>query len=76
MLPREEILKQALDLPPGDRAYLAARIEQSLDAGGETPDAAALFAELQRRSAAYRAGATTARPAADVLADLRRKPAT
>jgi hypothetical protein len=79
---REEILQQALSLPPADRAFVAAALEDSLvppdavEAG--SPDAVSgseLLAELERRSAAYQTGSMTARPAADVIADLRRPPA-
>lgn len=71
MLHREEILQQALSLSPEDRAFVVSELEQSLEQGW--PESEAFFAELRRRSAAYRAGATTARPAEEVLADLRRK---
>jgi hypothetical protein len=84
---REEVLQQALALPPVDRAFVAAALELSLsavesplpadavDASG--PDAISgseLLAELRRRSEAYKNGEMTARPAAEVIADLRRAP--
>jgi len=76
---REEILQQALALPPIDRAFVAAALEESLTPAAELPESAAsavsgeaLLAELNRRSAAYRNGAQTARPAAEVIANLRR----
>jgi hypothetical protein len=85
---REEVLQQALALPPEDRAFVAAALEQSLpaadrelpadavDAGSADALAGAdLLTELQRRSATYRAGQTTARSADDVLSDLRRRQA-
>jgi hypothetical protein len=81
---REEVLQQALALPPADRAFVAAALEQSLgvlvpDAiDGESGDACAgadFLKELQRRSAAFRSGQTSARPVQDVLADLRRRQA-
>ncbi|HUY91645.1 MAG TPA: addiction module protein [Pirellulales bacterium] len=71
MLHREQILQQALSLPPEDRAYVVSELEHSLEQDG--PDSEAFLAELRRRSAAYRSGATTARPADEVLDDLRRK---
>jgi putative addiction module component (TIGR02574 family) len=69
---REVILQQALALPPDDRAFVATALEQSLAGDGDPLSSEEFLAELQRRSAAYRAGTTTARPAAEVLADLRR----
>jgi hypothetical protein len=78
----EKILDQALALPPEDRAFVAVELERSLCAAPDTDEGsaqengaatAAFHAELQRRSAAYRAGSTTARGAEDVLADLERR---
>jgi putative addiction module component (TIGR02574 family) len=73
MSDREAILQQALALPPDDRPYLATALEQSLAGDSDRPLNEELLAELQRRSAAYGVGATTARAAADVLAALRRR---
>lgn len=79
---REEILEQALALPPADRAFVAAILQESLSAaaptpadgfegpGPETSSTSEFLAELQRRSAAYGNGMMSARPAADVIADL------
>ena len=88
MVEREEIVQQALGLPPEDRAFVAAVLEHSLTADptdlapeSDSPGGRAMVAgsdlleELQRRSAALRAGVTTARSAADVLADLLRRQA-
>ena len=85
---REEIMQQALGLPPEDRAFVAAALEHSLAAESTGPipgsadpggrailEGAELSAELQRRSAGLRAGLTTARPATEVLADLLRRQA-
>ncbi len=78
---REEILEQALTLPLADRAFVAAALGDSLlpeALAAAAPDALTggeLLAELQRRSASYRDGTTPARPAAEVMADLRRSPA-
>jgi putative addiction module component (TIGR02574 family) len=73
MADREAILQQALALPPDDRAYVATALEHSLAGNGDPMSSQEFLAELQRRSAAYRAGTTTAKPAAEVLADLRRR---
>jgi len=84
---REEVLQQALSLPPADRAFVVAALEESLSAAesllpadaldAASPDAVSggeLLAELQRRSAAYKNGEMTARPAAEVIAGLHRTP--
>jgi putative addiction module component (TIGR02574 family) len=68
-----ELILQALALPPDDRAYVATALEQSLSVDGDPMSNEEFLAELQRRSAAYRARTTTARPPAEVLADLRRR---
>ena len=73
MSDRELILQQALALPLDDRAYVVRALEQSLAGNGDRLLNEELLAKLQRRSAAHGAGATTARPAAEVLADLRRR---
>jgi putative addiction module component (TIGR02574 family) len=73
MSDREVILQQALALLPDDRAYLATALEDSLAADTNPTSNEDLLAELSRRSAAYRAGETTARPAAEVLSDLRKR---
>jgi hypothetical protein len=85
---REEIMQQALGLPPEDRAFVAAALEQSLAADPKVPGPDSIeldspatvrgndfLRELQRRSAAFRSGLTTSRSAADVLADLLRRQA-
>jgi hypothetical protein len=84
MVGREEIVQQALGLPPEDRAFVAAVLEHSL-----TPDpsnspspvdqptlaGSEFLEELHRRSTALRAGVSPVRSAADVLADLLRRQA-
>lgn len=83
---RDELLRQAMASPAEDRAYFVTVLERSLTEVGEAStdkavddgDAVsgdALLAELDRRSAAYRRGASAARPAADVLADLKARQA-
>ena len=45
MTPRDEIVQQAMALPPEDRAYVADMLEQSLSGGGfATPEIAAAWA--------------------------------
>jgi hypothetical protein len=88
MVHREQILQQALGLPPEDRAIVVAALEQSLanveavlppdDVDAESDCAlrgADFLKELERRSAAFRHEPTSARPAADALAVLRRRQA-
>jgi putative addiction module component (TIGR02574 family) len=73
MLTRDDILNYALALPPGDRKLVAAALQDSLE---PEPNATGslvrneFFAELQRRSATYRAGQNHARPATEVMAEL------
>ncbi len=76
MTHRDQVLQQALSLSPEDRAFVAAALEESLTGvEGLTESSAALLEELQRRSAAYRAGATCSRPAAEVLSNQRHRQA-
>jgi putative addiction module component (TIGR02574 family) len=58
MSAREDIIQQAMALPPEDRAYVADYLEQSLASGGfATPEvAAAWIEEVERRIAAYDRG--------------------
>ncbi len=73
MLTREEILNCALALLPGDREMVAVALQDSLDAErnrAESLEGDEFFKELRRRSAAYRAGQTQARLAAEVMAEL------
>lgn len=85
---REQVLNDALALPHEDRAFVVAALERSLKpaAPEDLPDAVSatdpsavageeFLLELQRRSAAYRTGATTSRSLADALEDQRRKQA-
>ena len=88
MSQRQDILQQALGLPPEDREFVVAVLEHSLAVGATEypPDAIGadspaavvgddFLKELQRRSAAFRSGHTAARPATEVLNDLRRRQA-
>ena len=62
MLDRDEIAREALTLPPEDRAYVADMLERSLDAGSfATPEIAEAWSkEIDRRIAAYDRGETQA----------------
>jgi hypothetical protein len=81
MLKRDDVLQEALALPPADRAFVVVALEKSLigeddalaDANGKIVSGTDLLQELRRRSASYRAGQSRARPAAEVLADIRQR---
>jgi hypothetical protein len=88
MLQREQIMQEALGLPPEDRAFVAAALARSLAADSrESLSIAAepgcratvlggeFLRELQHRSEALHAGRATTHSAADVLADMRRRQA-
>jgi putative addiction module component (TIGR02574 family) len=75
MTHREQVLQQALSLPPEDRAFVAAALEESLMEPGQGASSEELLSELQRRSSAYRAGTSIAKPAEDVLAEQRQRQA-
>ncbi|HVA47048.1 MAG TPA: hypothetical protein VNH11_11835 [Pirellulales bacterium] len=83
---REEVLAQAMALPAEDRAYVVTVLERSLSGGdaltsgaevpGDGISGDALLSELERRSAAYHSGTTTARPVAELLAELKARQAS
>ena len=77
MISRDEILSHALSLPPGDREVVAVALQDSLEAPSiaEALGGSEFYDELRRRSAAYRAGHSRARPAAEVMAELFQKQA-
>lgn len=61
MLDKEEIAREALNLPPEDRAYVADVLERSLDTGDVAEEIAAAWSkEIDRRIAAYDRGETEA----------------
>jgi putative addiction module component (TIGR02574 family) len=71
---REQVLQEALALPPEDRAFLAERLEQSLHHGEfASPEiAAAWTAEIDRRIAAYERGEVQVSDANASIARMRR----
>lgn len=79
MTPRELVLQQVFALPLADQAFVAQAVEDNLlsrlppETDHEANRDDALLSELRRRSAAYRAGETTARDAFEVMADLLRR---
>lgn len=84
---RDDVLRQAMALPAEDRAYVVTLLERSLtdadelwgedtELSGGALTGSEFLAELQRRSAAYRAGTSTARPAKEVLADMKDRDAS
>jgi hypothetical protein len=83
MTERDHILEQALSLPIADREFLVSALAHSLPStesdeaplGDDVLTGDEFLAELERRSAAYRNGTTTSRPAAEVIAEQRRRQA-
>jgi len=81
MLERDEVLQEALALPPSDRAFVVVALEQSLtdeddalaQTNGKIVSGAELLQELRRRSESYQAGNSRAWPAAEALADIRQR---
>ncbi len=70
---REQVLQEALALPPEDRAFLAEQLDQSLDHGQfASPEiAAAWTAEIDRRIEAYERGEVQASDAESSIARMR-----
>lgn len=66
-----EELAAALD--PKERARLALRLIESLDPGTDEDTELLWLEEAERRLARYEAGETEARPANDVIAEIRNK---
>ena len=71
---REQVLQEALALPPEDRAFVAERLDQSLDHERfASPEiAAAWTAEIDRRIAAYERGEVQASDADASIGRMRR----
>lgn len=85
MSARDQIVQQALELEPDDRAYVADLLEQSLPTAGFVSEeiASAWSREIDRRIAAYDRGETQAisvqsslQHARDALARRRRESAS
>lgn len=72
---REQIVKEALSLPPEDRVFVADALEQSLSSGGfASPEIADAWAEeIARRLAAFDRGETAAVDADLALDRLRQR---
>jgi putative addiction module component (TIGR02574 family) len=68
---REGLEAQLLRLPPEDRAHLARVLIESLDDQPELDPA--WFEEAERRAAELAAGSVQAVPAAEALAEARRR---
>lgn len=73
MANRDEIVQQALALPPDDRAYVVDVLEQSLIEGDfASPEiAAAWMEEIERRASAYERGEMPAEDWRTVMGRLR-----
>lgn len=87
MLHREDVVRQAMALPVEDRAYVVTILERSLASPDSTStgdseipadglSGSAFLAELERRSAAYRAGTSIARAAAELVAEMKARQAS
>ncbi len=69
----EKILKDALDLPPIERAELIQRLFESFDISGDNQIEAAWTEEIESRIEAYDKGLIAASPAEDVLARINKR---
>ena len=70
---REEIVKEALELPEDQRISLAHRLLRSVEPP-ESPDTAAAWdKEIRERIAKYDRGESRPIPASEVFAELERK---
>lgn len=65
--------EQARDLSPAERARLALTLIESLDPGDDEDAEELWLDEAERRLREYEAGSTVARPANDVISEIRRK---
>ena len=65
--------EQARDLSPAERARLALKLIESLDPGDDEDAEKLWLDEAERRLKEYEAGNTVARPAHDVISEIRRK---
>ena len=72
-LTKEQIRNAAMELPAEEREELAEELMYSITAAEADAIDAAWLAEVQRRSAEFQAGKTTARPIEEVLARLEAK---
>jgi hypothetical protein len=76
---REQVLEQVLALPLTDQAFVAQAVENHIlshlapASDAVEADGKLLLTELRRRSAAYRAGTTSARDVDEFMADLRNR---
>jgi putative addiction module component (TIGR02574 family) len=68
----EELYEQAARLPEADRAELAGLLLESIEVSPDEGVEEAWAAEIERRMAAYRAGAVKTIPWAEVRARLHR----
>jgi putative addiction module component (TIGR02574 family) len=69
----EQVLKEALGLPPVDRAELIERLFQSFDPSADRRADEAWSREVESRIDAYESGKITASPAEEVLARINRR---
>jgi hypothetical protein len=67
----EELLEQAMDLPPEARARLAALLEESLDADGPASIYQQWLTEAKRRRDEVRSGQVQTIPGPEALSQVR-----
>lgn len=69
----EKVLKEALDLPPIERAELIQHLFRSFDTSKDNHIDTAWTEEIENRIEAYDKGLITASPAEDVLARINKR---
>jgi putative addiction module component (TIGR02574 family) len=69
---RKRFEKEAMQLPPKERARLAEHLIASLDQTDDTETERLWLEEAERRYNGYKAGHISTRPAKDVLRDVRK----
>jgi putative addiction module component (TIGR02574 family) len=72
-LTKEQILAEAMSLPPDERSHVAEELWLSVDEATKEEIDAAWLAEIRRRVAAVDSGAMKTIPAEELLAELRAK---
>ena len=74
-MPRKlsEVERDAMELPPQERAILVERLLATLDAGEDTDVEELWLQEAEKRYAEYRAGKIASRPAEQVIEEARQR---
>jgi putative addiction module component (TIGR02574 family) len=69
----DQILKEAMSLPPEGKARLAERLLASLSGAEQSALDSAWAEEVESRIDAYASGEATARPADEVISSIRQR---